>query len=436
MESSKKEENKSTSKIDLHHVENSKKRKRNDLKGPAGYGIPDNTKKIKIDDLNDSDSKPKSGLPANSNILVKFPLIIILQQQQEISKILEGHETIYKDVLANNKPFFQQLKDEQFNNQLQRDIKHQSLGNHDKFRQFHNSAQKWQDQRLSHFKDEWLRDKKVLDIGCGDGLVDILVAVNYEPKLIIGIDIDHRQTKKAITNMQKTINDQEQLDALMITMKLHNEDLNKGDAEMIDQLEEKKRKLIKEKKQKYEQILERVKNLPISLQLTFEGELARLKKDQGNFLTEVINSENPNPSLKDVKNYLYGKICFRTENYIENTILSQKEKFDTILCLSTIKYVHLNFGDLGVKTLFSKVYDQLLPDGIFILENQLWKSYKKHKNTNERSKANYNSIKIRPHCFRAYLEKVGFELVISIMPSEEDSKKGFDRPIMVFKKLK
>jgi tRNA1(Val) A37 N6-methylase TrmN6 len=32
---------------------------------------------------------------------------------------------------------------------------------------------------------------KVLDIGCGTGIVDILLAVRFEPKLIIGVDIDH-----------------------------------------------------------------------------------------------------------------------------------------------------------------------------------------------------------------------------------------------------
>ena len=53
-------------------------------------------------------------------------------------------------------------------------------------------------------------------------------------------------------------------------------------------------------------------------------------------------------------NYLYGKVCFRTENYIAT--ISTAEKFDVILCLSTIKYVHLNFGDIGLKALFLKAY--------------------------------------------------------------------------------
>lgn len=55
-------------------------------------------------------------------------------------------------------------------------------------------------------------------------------------------------------------------------------------------------------------------------------------------------------SSRDIKNYLYGKVSFRTENYISSILTSQdillkNEKFDTIVCLKTTKYVHLNFGD-------------------------------------------------------------------------------------------
>jgi len=117
---------------------------------------------------------------------------------------------------------------------------------------------------------------------------------------------------------------------------------------------------------------------------------------------------------------------------MEDTVLSYKEKYDVIICLSTVKYIHLNFGDLGIKTLFLKAYDQLESEGIFILENQLWKSYRKKKNESERTKKNYVEIELRPHCFKSYLEKIGFVHLISLMPEENEIKEGFDRPIMVF----
>lgn len=55
----------------------------------------------------------------------------------------------------------------------------------------------------------------------------------------------------------------------------------------------------------------------------------------------------------------------------------QREQFDVIFCFSTIKWVHLTFGDAGVKALFLKAGEQLVRGGLFIFDSQPWKSYKK-----------------------------------------------------------
>ncbi len=110
--------------------------------------------------------------------------------------------------MKNNQSFFAKFKDEAFLTELQREIKHQHFGNSDRF--FAGNLQdKWRDARLEKFRLEWLKDKRILDIGCGDGITDLLIAVKFQPRLIIGVDIDHRMIKSAITNMQKAINDQE-----------------------------------------------------------------------------------------------------------------------------------------------------------------------------------------------------------------------------------
>jgi 7SK snRNA methylphosphate capping enzyme len=49
------------------------------------------------------------------------------------------------------------------------------------------------------------------------------------------------------------------------------------------------------------------------------------------------------------------------------------------MCLSTTKWIHLNWGDDGIRRLFQKVYSMLRLRGYFILEPQNWKSYKKKK---------------------------------------------------------
>jgi len=92
-----------------------------------------------------------------------------------------------------------------------------------------------------------------------------------------------------------------------------------------------------------------------------------LTSDPSKFL-KAIRKEGSKVEIrqKDFKNYIYGKVCFKVENYIATT--NVQEKFDVIFCLSTIKYIHLTFGDLGLKTLFLKAYTQLEDEGLFILD--------------------------------------------------------------------
>jgi 7SK snRNA methylphosphate capping enzyme len=43
---------------------------------------------------------------------------------------------------------------------------------------------------LALFNDEWFRDKAVLDIGCNIGVVSILLAKEFGPRRVVGLDID------------------------------------------------------------------------------------------------------------------------------------------------------------------------------------------------------------------------------------------------------
>lgn len=64
----------------------------------------------------------------------------------------------------------------------------------------------------------------------------------------------------------------------------------------------------------------------------------------------------------------------------DDDILSREEpKYDVILCLSVTKWIQLNWGDEGLIRTFKKIFIQLRPGGVFMLEAQPLESYSKKK---------------------------------------------------------
>ena len=106
----------------------------------------------------------------------------------------------------------------------------------------------------------------------------------------------------------------------------------------------------------------------------------------------------------------------------------QREQFDIIICLSTIKWVHLTFGDIGLKALLLKAKEQLAPGGLFVFDSQPWKSYKKAL----KEAKGAQPIELKPHCFKAYLKAIGLRLLHSIEETQDEHK--LDKVIYVYVK--
>ena len=133
----------------------------------------------------------------------------------------------------------------------------------------------------------------------------------------------------------------------------------------------------------------------------------------------------------------FGGVEFRRANAVEFDF--GNEKFDVILLLSVTKWIHLNFGDAGVKTVLRKCADALVPGGSLIIEPQPWKSYKStlRKKVNgvpvlpDECKANLAAIEFRPDAFEAHLlgPDGGFASAERLRPA---GTAAFDREIFRF----
>lgn len=238
-------------------------------------------------------------------------------------------------------------------------------GNYSKYYGYRN-PDKEQDVRLKYFDGSMFAGKDVLDLGCNIGHITLTIAKEYEPKKIVGVDIDGNLINVARKNIR--------------------------------------RYLSKEKSSKF----------PVSMQLCY-GPL---------FGQESNDTKFPH------------NIAFRKENWVPLEEAKEvTEMFDVIMCLSVTKWVHLNWGDDGIKNLFKKMYQSIRPGGKLVLECQHWKSYARRKKLTPAIYKNYAEIQILPYEFPQYLQTIGF-VDWQTIGTPFHTQKGFRRPIWIFSKPK
>ena len=259
-------------------------------------------------------------------------------------------------------------------------------GNYDRYYATRNE-ERWKDPRLRILRPEWFYNRQVLDIGCNDGTITLMIAATLNPSLILGLDIDYKLINRAVDNL------------------VYLEKCSKEDDE----------------EQERKEILQEIKTLPKSFQVYLQAHTQ---------LGAVQNNKLIRPSFSVSAPNFPENICFRVENYIQTP--SEPEKWETIMCLSTVKWIHLNWGDDGVKCLFTKIYESLVLGGYFILESQQWLSYKKTRRRTDHILEMYHRIKFRPNQFQEYLIGLGFQHIETLEPRE--GRDWFKRPIVVYQK--
>ncbi|KAJ7973816.1 7SK snRNA methylphosphate capping enzyme [Quillaja saponaria] len=243
-----------------------------------------------------------------------------------------------------------------------------------------------EDPRLKVLRNEWFEGKDCLDIGCNSGIITINIAKRFCCRNILGIDIDSNRIEEAYWNLRRIV-------------KL--ESAGKAPA--------------------------RASKLKV----------AEHVNDSENGVTRSSNTRSGEP-LRDFSSSqetdLFGIVSFRQENFVQNQ-RQHEGHYDTIICLSVTKWIHLNWDDDGLLTLFTKSWKLLRPGGILVLEPQPWKSYESNRLVSEITQANYHKILFRPERFQEILlDKIGFRLVEDITSGLLGSKTGFNRPILAFQK--
>lgn len=236
-------------------------------------------------------------------------------------------------------------------------------GNYSKYYGYRNPDQQ-DDVRLQFLDKSLFKDKDCLDLGCNIGHITLTIAKEFEPKKIVGVDIDGNLINVARKNIR--------------------------------------RYLSKEKSSEF----------PMSMQVCYGP---------------LFGHDSGDTSFPH-------NVAFRQENWVpQQEPFTVTEKFDVIICLSVTKWVHLNWGDKGIKNLFTKMYRSLRPGGKLLLECQPWKTYARRKKLTAQIMENYSNIQIYPHEFPQYLSTIGFtDFITAGVPHH--TQKGFRRPLWLFTK--
>lgn len=253
------------------------------------------------------------------------------------------------------------------------------------------------DARVVSLDSSFIYNKRVLDLGCHSGVLTLQIAKSYHPKLIKGLDLDYRLINLAVKNWSS----EERVAEAEREAKI-------GKNEVLNHQIEKMREFPENIKQKHPELA----NLLGKRGVSSEGEKSM-----------SIETENPYP------HNVQFEVCNVITDVESNSF--RGSPYDTILCFSLTKWIHLNYGDEGVKTLFKNIKNSLVQGGTLLLEIQKYKSYAKKIREYPSLKAVYQNIQFLPESFDEYLtQQLGFTRVDTL---ESKRAENFKRDIVVYK---
>ncbi|KAK5918004.1 hypothetical protein CgunFtcFv8_002808 [Champsocephalus gunnari] len=337
-------------------------------------------------------------------------------------------------------------------------------GNYNKYYGYRNPGAS-EDIRVRVLRPEWFEGKEVLDLGCNSGHLTLYIAKMLRPARILGVDIDNGLVHAARKNIRHYLSEMQTQEARHATQ----------EKKSTKQQERNGKESLTGSEKKHNEAEGREENGKPAKGQSGPAEAASdndscrtdeagTQRQDGK--TEEMDQEDCDPSPADHPvscsfpvslritrgpiaappltessttrpGEFPSNVSFVKANYVlenDNLLLTQRPEYDVIMCLSVTKWVHLNWGDGGLKRLFKRVYRHLRPGGMFILEPQPWESYVRRKKLTDNINKNFQSIRLRPDQFPSYLTtEVGFTSS-EYLGAPKCSIRGFQRPMYLFHK--
>ena len=274
-----------------------------------------------------------------------------------------------------------------------------------------------EDHRVAHFRDEWFAGKRVLDVGCNEGLVGLSIAVRCKPAKMLGVDIDPHLVKKAREKLAR---------------------LKRAAERLARERKEDERMTEKEDGTKSNASVEA--GVASVANDTPHDPIADDARPQSENENENENENTHEDALADAAEALNAVSFSRCDVTApdedeRNKGLFARESLDAVLCLSVTKWIQLNWGDAGLKRLFMDVHESLTPGGVFIVEPQPWRSYRqafRKQHMPEETKAHFRAIALRPSLYAEFLRTaVGFERVTTLRDADMHDASEFDRTVLL-----
>lgn len=192
------------------------------------------------------------------------------------------------------------------------------------------------DARLSVIGVDQFKNSRVLDVGCGDGKFCLDLFLHSEAKMVLGIDLDAGLIKIASNHVSK----------ISIDPPMAPTDNTSAPLKLSD---------LKEMPKSFQSIL---KNLGMSNIKPMSLNTSQTNYPFSNRLIADLSTPKKRPA-----------ISFEVSNILSfHPPVQNQQKFDIITCFSLTKWVHLNWGDEGLLTLFKKIRDSLKLGGLLILD--------------------------------------------------------------------